>query len=203
MKKKRPTKKALKNKYNLSKAPKKTFAESELERAGLLGPKAPYGGDLATAVLELLEVFHRQGHSGMSASVVIQVFTELAMGRPLTPLTGDESEWTPPESDGTRQNKRYPAVFKDKKGVYFLNAIKFIEPSGFSYYGSAYTSSGLRIYSHQYFKPPLLPKTFLVHVDAHNNIIDGRELIPVFEIYIKPDDYNNPNIGPGRIVYPH
>jgi hypothetical protein len=138
MKKKRPTKKALKNKHNLSKAPKKTFAESELERAGLIGKYAPYGGDLATAVLELLEVFHRQGHSGMSASVVTQVFVDLAMGRPLTPLTGDESEWAPPQPDGTRQNKRYPAVFKDKKGIYFLHAIKFVDPTGFSFYGTAY-----------------------------------------------------------------
>jgi hypothetical protein len=60
----------------------------------------------------------------------------------------------------------------------------------------------LRIYSHQYFTPPLLPKTFLVHVDAHNNILDGRELIPVFEMYIKPDDYFV-EVGPGRTVYPH
>jgi len=39
-------------------------------------------------VLELLEVFGEQGHSGFSAPICISMFRQLAMFEPLGPLTG-------------------------------------------------------------------------------------------------------------------
>jgi hypothetical protein len=66
-------------------------------------------------VIELLEVFSNQGHSGSSAPYVLNLFKELAMFNPISPLTGEDSEWNE-VSEGTFQNKRDSAVFKNSKG---------------------------------------------------------------------------------------
>ena len=44
-------------------------------------------------VLELLEVFARQGHSGFSAPYAIETFRKLALHEPLVPLSGADDEW--------------------------------------------------------------------------------------------------------------
>ena len=43
-------------------------------------------------VMELLEVFSKQGHSGMSAPVCVRYFEKLALLEPLSPLTGEDWE---------------------------------------------------------------------------------------------------------------
>jgi hypothetical protein len=70
-------------------------------------------------VLELLDVFEKQGHSGSSAPYCINLFTTLANHNPLTPLTGDDSEWNDVTALGTEpcyQNNRCSSVFKDSDG---------------------------------------------------------------------------------------
>lgn len=62
-------------------------------------------------VLELLEVFSKQGHSGTTAPYLISLFTKLASYEVLGPLTGDDSEWNE-VSDGVFQNNRCSHVFK-------------------------------------------------------------------------------------------
>lgn len=70
--------------------------------------------------LELLKKFAEQNHSGMSAQLTLGVFTKLAKWQPLTPLTGDENEWSNfldgPASLG-QQNLRDSSVFRDRKSV--------------------------------------------------------------------------------------
>lgn len=66
-------------------------------------------------VLELLEVFAKQGHSGSSAPFCIDYFKKLASFEPLCPLKGTDDEWTE-YADGEYQNKRSSHVFKDKTG---------------------------------------------------------------------------------------
>jgi hypothetical protein len=164
------------------------FAMQEMKLAGLAGKKAIYNGKLATAVLELMETFHRQNHSLLSAETAIYAFKRLARFLPLTPLECDEDEWIK-HADDLYQNKRMMSVFKDDKGVFCIEAIKFVEPNGYAFYGIAKAKNGIEISSKQYFNPPLLPKTFVVHVDENRIIIDEDELIPVFKMYIKPDTY--------------
>lgn len=66
------------------------------------------------SVLELLEVFGKQGHSGSSAPYCIGYFTRLANFQPLSPLTGEDSEWH--DTGGfVYQNNRCGTVFKEKK----------------------------------------------------------------------------------------
>jgi len=169
----------------------KKFAMHELELAGYVGKKAPYGGMLADAVIELLETFHNQRHSNLSAELVVSFFKDLALHKPITPLQCTDDEWIN-LGNNIYQNKRFSLVFKDKKGPYFLESIKFIDPSGYSFFGKAYTKDNIEIASHQYFNPPLLPKTFIVHVDNKNIIIDENELVQVFDMYIKPDNLKLP-----------
>ena len=44
-------------------------------------------------VLELLNVFHGEGHSGTTAPYTIDLFEKLAMFKPVAPLTGEDWEW--------------------------------------------------------------------------------------------------------------
>jgi hypothetical protein len=68
-------------------------ARYELTRAGLFDSDSDYDGALGPAVLELLEVFAGQGHSGASAAAVVELFTRCVGFQPLTPLTSAPTEW--------------------------------------------------------------------------------------------------------------
>lgn len=106
------------------------FAKKELE----IWTKGEMGEMMAEDVLEALNVLCEQGHSGLSAPIVISLLKRLWDWKPLTPLTGEGSEWTDeldPNGE-TLQNKRCPAVFKDKKTgkARYLDGRVFVEPDG-------------------------------------------------------------------------
>ena len=108
-------------------------AREELQRAGMFDDSGDfYGGMMGSAVMKLIEIFADEGHSGMSASVAISLFEKLARFEPLTPLTGDDDEWTEiGEHNGPLyQNKRCSHVFKDNSGAYDIDGRIFREPSG-------------------------------------------------------------------------
>ena len=95
-------------------------------------------------ILELLEVFSKQGHSGMSAAFCIQYFTKLASFEPISPIT-DDGPWDDTyASDETIQHKRLSSVFKKTKGsrAYYLNAIVWKSADGCTFTGSAHDVSG-------------------------------------------------------------
>lgn len=106
------------------------FAKREL--ASLSGEDGPYGGMIAEAVLELVEKFSGQGHSGMSASMTINLFKRVAAFEPIGPLTGADDEWgEPTDFDGLRQNLRCFHVFRRPDGTAFdSNGRVFREPDG-------------------------------------------------------------------------
>lgn len=81
-------------------------------------------------VLELIRVFGKQGHSGMSASYCISIFEKLARFEPLCPLTGADDEWNNVAED-MWQNNRCSHVFKGADGrAYDIDARIFREPDG-------------------------------------------------------------------------
>lgn len=129
------------------------FAENELLLAGYFDTTHPgggsslYGDDMVReAVLELLEVFRSQGHSGHSAPYILSIFHDLAKWKPLSPLLGDESEWAWTEDNfsglelgelGRRQvNRRCSSVFRDtpEGSAYDVNSHYCKEPDGTRYY---------------------------------------------------------------------
>lgn len=91
----------------------KEFAKNELKN--WLESEDEMSCLMAKNILELIDVFCEQGHSGFSAPIAINYFYKLAMYKPLSPLTGENDEWME-VGDGLYQNKRCYTVFKDKDG---------------------------------------------------------------------------------------
>lgn len=138
------------------------FAKRELEALGydLYDTEEGPNKWIQENVLELLEVFAAQGHSGFSAPYCIELFSKLASWQPVAPLTGDDSEWTQVCPD-MWQNKRCGHVFKDEDGrAYDINGKIFREPDG-----CCYTSRDSRVY----ITFPYTPKTEYVDVEREND----------------------------------
>ena len=89
--------------------------KKELELAGLFGKDSDYGGMLGEAVLELCETLEKQGHSGCSVMMTVNIFSRLIKESIISPLTGNADEWVEiAEEDGKPlyQNNRRSSVFK-------------------------------------------------------------------------------------------
>lgn len=114
-------------------------AEQELRAAGMFDEDSDYDGMAAHAVMELIQVFSRQGHSGFSANLVRGLFNKVAAYEPLCPLTGADDEWVEC-STGMFQNKRCSHVFKENGQAYDIDGRIFREPSG-----SCYTNRESRV----------------------------------------------------------
>jgi len=91
------------------------YAKEEIKRAGLFDSDSDYNGMLGKAVMELIEVFSRQGHSGLSAHFTLGIFDKVARFKPLTSLTYKKDEWNKVTED-TWQNKRDFSVFSKDGG---------------------------------------------------------------------------------------
>jgi hypothetical protein len=151
-------------------------AEKELRLIGMFGEDSDYGGLVGNAVMELMETFSNQGHSGYSAGIVSSLFSKLAKYEPLSPLTGEDDEWDDVSSLGDigeklYQNNRNSAVFKDGKDgqAYIIDAIVFNgDGGGFTSNGSVTKSNGEKVTSRQDIQSfPFNPKTFYIDVIDH------------------------------------
>jgi hypothetical protein len=95
-------------------------AQTELKLSGFFDEDSDYGGMVGDAVMELIEVFAKQEHSGMSAGIVASLFNKLANYEPLQGITGRDEEWVEAFNDKNGQpvyqNKRCSAVFKHSDG---------------------------------------------------------------------------------------
>lgn len=144
-------------------------------------------------VLELLEVFSKQGHSGFSAAYVINLFSKLAKHEPLTPIMCTDDEWSDiGEEMGTDiyQNNRCSAVFKNGKNgkPYYLDAIVWRNQKGVTFTGTVLNSKKEKIYSHQTIRIPFNSKTFYIDVieppdDSPIYIKDDAQLKKVWKYY--------------------
>jgi len=116
------------------------------------------------SVLELLEVFRKQGHSGSSAPYVVSMFAKLASWVPLSPVTGKKWEWVETEPGGMLQNKRCSALFADnnRKHPHFVDAIVWQGPDPHD----AFTGGDMEGYSSSLEIKgfPFIPKTFRIDV---------------------------------------
>jgi hypothetical protein len=97
-------------------------AESELRLANLYDSDSDHDGMLPKAVLELIDVYEAQGHSGSSSVATLELFLMLAQGFNITPLTDDPETWVPVESSSgvpLWQNRRNSACFSNDGGKTF------------------------------------------------------------------------------------
>lgn len=154
-------------------------ARRELEKSKLFSEGDFYGGMIGNAVMELIEVFSKQKHSGMSASAVIDIFKKLARYSILSPLECFDDEWIE-VSDNIFQNNRLSSVFKEGKdgSPYYLDAIIWQEKNG-----NCFSGTVENIKSRQYINLPFIPKTFYIKIDENRNIIDKDELNKALSYY--------------------
>jgi len=182
-------------------------AKTELEIAGPFDKEGDfYEGMTGNAVMELIEIFSKQGHSGMSAPIVADIFKRLANYEPLGPITGKDEEWSDVRDFGNGkswyQNKRCSALFKDGKDgrPYYIDAVIKRDQRGVTWSGMAWLSeedykSGDRskmIDKRGYVKSfPFTPKTFYIDVkdievekdDWESFVVDPSQLDEVREYY--------------------
>lgn len=97
-------------------SPIATYAWEELNRENLFTAEGDfYGGMTGRAVMDLVSLFAEQDHSGLSASLVADLFRQLVMFEPLGPLTDDPDEWME-VTDGLWQSRRKPSAFSRDGG---------------------------------------------------------------------------------------
>lgn len=177
-----------------------TFAEKEFE---ILKKISKEKGEeflvqeFEKEILAVCKKFSRSGQSGGSApytaSAIAEAIKRLSLFKPLTPLTGDDSEWEELPNSGCSseklfQNKRLSSVFKNEERADFLNAIVFQDENGNCFTGSALLKDE-KIRSSQFIKEfPFTEKTFYVDVyfDIKKDeycIEDELQLVEVFDYY--------------------
>lgn len=187
------------------------FAKQELA----LLAKSSIPGDFALVlefkeeILALCEKVGRSGQSGLTAPVVAQelawTIKKLCLFQPVSPLTGGDAEWCQVSINGTFQNKRDGAVFKERKEgfPYYLDAIVFKDQfkHQFTTMQGVPCTDGRKISSAQRIKAfPFTPKTFYIDVtrkeiakdDWVHTIKDERQLKRVFAYY---DEFKPPVPG--------
>lgn len=87
-------------------------------------------------ILQLVEIFAKQGHTGFTASYTIGMLKRLLNFLPLQPLTGESNEWNE-VGDNTYQNNRCSAVFKEGDGqAYWIEGKVFSDDGGNSWFTS-------------------------------------------------------------------
>lgn len=84
------------------------------------------------SILEIVDIFARQGHSGSSAPYAIRVLDRLLRYKPLSPLTGEDDEWN--DIGDCFQNKRCYSVFKEDGKAYWNSAKVFSRDGGESWF---------------------------------------------------------------------
>ncbi len=110
------------------------WAKEELDRIGSKDDEMQQV--MNDNILEIVETFSKQGHSGFSANYALNIIKRLLDWKPITPLTGEEDEWHF-VGDNTYQNKRYSAVFRegtDNSTVYNIYGKVFSDDNGKTWY---------------------------------------------------------------------
>jgi len=155
-------------------------AQKELRLAGVDSKEAMYDGMLYNAIMELITTFSKQGHSGYSARIVIDIFNKLANFEPISPLTYEDDEF-----NDNNKNIRRSDVFRETEDgrFYYISAIQWLNPDGSVWTGTA-TCNGKSISSTQYIKHRNMPlKTFTIEVDDDFNVLNSDDLNDVFVYY--------------------
>lgn len=96
-------------------------AEAELKAAGFYDKTTDeYHKMIAEAVLRMVRGFADEGHSGMSASITLQIFNKVVNFEPLSPVTNNPYEWNH-VGERNWQSSRYSEAFsRDGGQTYYI-----------------------------------------------------------------------------------
>jgi hypothetical protein len=110
------------------------YAKSELDLIGMTeNGEDDMNSMMRKHLIHMVEQFADEGHSGFSANYAITMLTRLLAFKPLSDLTGEDSEWTNvsdrggPDNGPLWQNKRCSSIFKDNEGVWDIDGKVFWE----------------------------------------------------------------------------
>jgi hypothetical protein len=94
------------------------FAKKEMDIIGLTD-EDEMNGAMRKHILHMVKEFADEGHSGFSAPYALSILQKVLAYKPLSPLTGEDSEWNDMSDygrgDNMYQNNRYSCVFKEGK----------------------------------------------------------------------------------------
>jgi hypothetical protein len=118
------------------------FAKKELDIVGMKEDDSEISNRaMREHILKMIEVFSDEGHSGFSANYAVAILQKLLKFEPLSPLTGEDSEWNLiSEKENLYQNKRCSHVFRENGKAYDIHGKVFVQENG-----SAYTSRDSRV----------------------------------------------------------
>ena len=118
------------------------FAKKELDIVGIKEDDLEISNRaMREHILKMVEVFSDEGHSGFSANYAVAILQKLLKFEPLSPLTGEDSEWNLiSEKENLYQNKRCSHVFRENGKAYDIHGKVFVQENG-----SAYTSRDSRV----------------------------------------------------------
>lgn len=123
-------------------------------------------------ILDIIEIFAEQGHSGFTAGYVLGMLERLLRWKPIKPLTGEEDEWNEPNKLGRhRQNKRCGSVFLDENGIATdLDEFMVSDNGGITWFS---TNKFERTPITFPYTPPVHPrKIYIEYTDEENNKFD-------------------------------
>lgn len=110
------------------------YAKSELNRIGR--DEDGMQDMMNRDIISIVEMFSEQGHSGFSAGYALSALERLLRFKPLTPLTGEDDEWSD-ISNGTQQNKRCSSVFRNADGTaHDIDGIIVSDNGGITWFSS-------------------------------------------------------------------
>lgn len=109
------------------KDPLVSYARSELD---LILGKDELDVAMKNSLISVIKEFSKEEHSGYSAQIAIHFLTRLLKFLPISPLTGEDSEWIDIDGKGLFQSNRCPRVFKQDDKAYDIDAIYFEDNSG-------------------------------------------------------------------------
>ena len=105
-------------------------AKNELDAIGMGENSSDINVSMRNHILNMVTEFSKEGHSGFSAGYALALLSKLLKFEPLSPLTGEDSEWVDvAEVSGypLYQNKREGRVFKENGVAYDTSGIVFYD----------------------------------------------------------------------------
>ena len=93
-------------------------AKRELEEQNLFS-KDCYDGMIGKAVMELIEVFSKQDHSGFSAGMTRDLFMQLANFKTLSPMSNNPEHWNEVGPDVWQSNRQASIFSTDGGKTYY------------------------------------------------------------------------------------
>lgn len=118
------------------------YAKAEMEWAFPEDERDGVQQTLCRNVMDLLQTFSDQNHSGMSGAYVLNLFNRLVRFKPIRQLTGEDREWRALDEYGdheNEQNVRCSSVFRtkgDNSTARDINGRVFSEDGGKTWYSS-------------------------------------------------------------------